>query len=577
MSALTPAASRISETIENANLAPRLVDGFRPIHDCLEARVSSHYWKRNGVRPFIADGVPYLVNNDGVLSTATARFLLDALPVPQGEIRWFEVGAGSALFARYLLDAFRDLCAVQGRDDYDRLRFIVTDASPATVDFWREHGIFDAHADRVELRVFDAASPTSPIPHNLDAVFCNYVLDSLPASILRFRDGQIEELNSRVHLIKEESHFRGAVPDLQHLRQLAASPDCLCQLDDFMHLLDFETAYLPASVPPPFSDEALGFASALKLESTVLNWGALSCLDRIAAALRPSGFILVNDYGICGRENSGHVWGMQRFGRSVAMPVNFPLLEDHMRAAGFTPIAPAGDDQASIYTRLFAHYAASPALQTSLNAHFGAETARCRDELVTQAQRERESRRFDAALNHYRTALELVPSDWRLLGETAEFLVSQTGDPQTATELARLAIELNPWYSPWLWNVFGDGLFEQGRFLEAHEAYLKAERILPSDPHTMLNLSFTFAELGNFVKAIEAISRGLSNDTLGVYTERLLARQRFVLDLLRQTWQVDREWIARRNAAQCAPEARSSNPLLDQGSSATASGLGAEP
>ncbi len=577
MPVLLPNASRISEAIENANLAPRLVDDFRPMHDCLEARLSKVYWKRNGVRPFVADGVPYLINNNGVLSMATAGFLLEATERSSGELVWFEVGAGSGLFARYLLDAFRDLCKSEGRDDYDRLRFVITDGSPAAVDFWRDSGIFDAHRDRVELCVFDAASPTAHIPRKLNAVFCNYVLDSLPASILRFRGDEIEELNSRAHLTKEESSLRGSVPDLHELRELARSGDDLFELNDFIHLLEFETAYLAAHVPPPFSDEAVRFGSASHAQTAVLNWGAFCCLDRLSAALEPAGFILVNDYGICGDDNSGHVWGMQRFGHSVAMPVNFPLLEQHMEAAGDVSVmAPAGDGQASIYTRLFVREGASATFQKSLDAHFGAQTVRRREELLTQAERERESRRFDTALQYYRAALDLVPYDWRLLGETAEFLVSQTGDLETATELARMAIELNPWYSPWLWNVFGDGLFEQRRFAEAHEAYRTAERILPSDPHTMLNLSFTLAERREYAQALEAISRGLSADTLGVYTERLLQRQQIIVDLLRKSWQADREWLARRNAAQCAPEIPGSPASVDQGSPAAASRLGAQ-
>jgi hypothetical protein len=52
----------------------------------------------------------------------------------------------------------------------------------------------------------------------------------------------------------------------------------------------------------------------------------------------------------------------------------------------------------------------------------------------------------------------------------------------------RAAVELNPWYSPWLWNVLGDCLLSMERPEEAHECCLQAHRIHAQDVKTNLSL-----------------------------------------------------------------------------------------
>src|SRR5262249_56850682 len=99
---------------------------------------------------------------------AAARLLLasclEASPraaAPQDEhpITVLELGAGSGLFARLLLDRFRDLCAEIGRDFYKRLTYIVSDASPATASQRDEPAPFATHAGRVTCVVAGALDP----------------------------------------------------------------------------------------------------------------------------------------------------------------------------------------------------------------------------------------------------------------------------------------------------------------------------------------------------------------------------------------------------------------------------------
>ena len=39
-------------------------------------------------------------------------------------------------------------------------------------------------------------------------------------------------------------------------------------------------------------------------------------------------------------------------------------------------------------------------------------------------------------------------------------------------DLVQAALDLNPWYSAWLWNVLGNSLTDAGRHDEAHDCHL---------------------------------------------------------------------------------------------------------
>ena len=114
----------------------------------------------------------------------------------------------------------------------------------------------------------------------------------------------------------------------------------------------------------------------------------------------------------------------------------------------------------------------------------------------------------------------------------ADFVGLQINDPSAGLELARGAVQRNPGYSSWLWNVLGDCLYGLRRFDDAHEAYLQAGRIDPNDARTNLNLAFTLLENRKHGEALQALARGLAGDTHGIFRERLLAKQAEVLQTL---------------------------------------------
>ena len=101
----------------------------------------------------------------------------------------------------YFLDSFRAICEREHQDYYDRLTYVVTDGSQATIEHWRERDVFAAHPGRVVMQVCDAARLFPDRATPVQAIFCNYILDVLPTAIVRRgAGGTVEQLCLRTHL-----------------------------------------------------------------------------------------------------------------------------------------------------------------------------------------------------------------------------------------------------------------------------------------------------------------------------------------------------------------------------------------
>lgn len=553
---LAGASANPAEALDRVQLQPTALQDFRPLTGCLEWELSELHWNRKGLLPFVENDVPFLINNSGRLSEHAAALLFASCLETSGSgpIRVLELGAGTGLFARYFLDAFRAMCLQEGKDFYQRLVYYVTDRSMRTVEQWRERGQFDSHGDeRTVLGCCDALQPSRLVSHageitdltDLRAVFCNYILDVLPATVLRKGPDGPEELRIRTHLIEDRAllaQYTRLIPE--EIREIARSENLeeKAQLTSLISLLEFETAFAPSHQEPALAAEAL--AGAEELERVVLNHGALACLDRCLSLLAPAGFVLINDYGPVQREQvAGHSLS-QRFGPTSALGLNFPFLERYF-AKNYWVATPEEDEQRAIHSRLILQRE-FPGTVAAYQNRFGPSGVDFFDAPVEEARRHLAAGRKSEALESYRLALSRSPRDWQLVGEIAEFVGLQLQDYPSGRELIRAAIELNPWYSPWLWNVLGDILFLDRDVAGAHEAYLQAQRIYPRDARTHLNLAYTCFEFGEYAQALEALATAFAADVQGLYRARLLEKQHQILGALSGRWLGEQERLARR-------------------------------
>jgi tetratricopeptide (TPR) repeat protein len=532
---------------------------FRPLTECLEWELSELHWSRAGLLPFVEDDVPFIINNTGRLSEHAAAVLFaNCCEVDDGgPITVLELGAGTGLFAKYFLDVFRAICRQERRDYYDRLLYLATDRSPRTVEQWEERGQFDDHradgARRVELGVCDALQPARLQPpsgapgelSNLRAVFCNYILDVLPATVLRSGVDGPEELRIRTHLAADR-HVLAQYTRLpiDRIRELAGGDaDSKLELLPLLSLFEFETAFVPIASLPPHGADALEFGK--DLDRVVVNYGALESLTACLRLLGPAGFLLLNDYGSVRRDQiAGHA-AAQRFGPTSALGLNFPFLEHVFTSQGHVVVTPEGDDRQSLHARLIVK-APAPETIAAFENRFGTAGNAFFDEPLQDARKHAAAGRKNEALDCYRVALSRSPRDWQVAGEIAEFVGLQLQDYAAGRDLATAAVALNPWYSTWLWNVLGDVLFLDGRVEAAHEAYMQAHRIHPGDARTNLNLAYTYFEFGQHAVALDCVAAALAADARGLFRQRLLEKQHQILGAISGRWLGEQERLARR-------------------------------
>ncbi len=551
------------EALASVAIDPTEIEGFRPLGECLEWRLADAYWDRAGVIPFVRNDVPYLVNNTGRLSENAAALVFAALSEIRSSlpanIIVLELGAGTGLCARYFLDAFAAECRKEDSDLYHRLTYVVSDRFELTVLGWQQDGLFAGHEEHVALRICDASSPSElSLPGGVSAppsspalgapvvVFCNYLLDVLPSRIARRSSTGIEQLCVRTHLAGGLAVLRAAgLGLLDEVRALAASGrfEDLVRLLPLLSHLDLETAYLPWT--PATTEESALAAAMPEGGRFIINGGALSCLDKLAACIDPCGFILVNDYGPVRAEDVAAHVGVQRFGGSVALGLNFPFLERALAGHGLATAAPDGDEERRVHTRLIARTIGPRAMEV-LRKRFALEADRHLDAPQEEARAHLAAGRRNEALDAYRRMIERNPNDWQMLGEAAEYVGLQLGDHAAGLEIARAALERNPWHSAWLWNVLGDCLFYRERLADAHEAFTQALRIDPDDPRTNLNLAYTLSAQGDQPGALAALAHGLAHDGKGHYRPRLLEKQAQVLALISERAAAEQGRLVRR-------------------------------
>jgi tetratricopeptide (TPR) repeat protein len=554
-----PAGKSALDALGSVATEPTEIEGFRPLGESLEWRLADAYWDCAGVIPFVRNDVPYLVNNTGRLSENAAALVFAALNETReslpARIVVLELGAGTGLHARYFLDAFAAECRKGSSDLYDRLTYVVTDRFERTVQGWHRDGLFAGHEEHVALRICDATSPSDlSLPGGASApalgaplmVFCNYLLDVLPSRIVRRSATGVEQLCVRTHLAGGGAALHAAGLDsLGQARALAASGEFedLVRLLPLLSHLDIETAYQPWT-PTAAEDLALT-ATMPQGDRVIVNGGALACLDKLATCIDPAGFILVNDYGpVRAGDVASHV-GVQRFGGSIALGLNFPLIEGVLAGRGLVTAAPEGDEQRRVHTRLIARHIGPRTLDV-LRTRFGFATDKHLDAPQEEARAHLAAGRRNEALDAYRRMIERNPGDWQMLGEAAEYVGLQLGDHAAGLDLARAALERNPWTSAWLWNILGDCLFYREHLADAHEAFTQALRIDADDPRSNLNLAYTLSARGDQPGALAALAHGLAHDGKGHYRPRLLEKQAQVLALISERAAAEQGRLVRR-------------------------------
>jgi tetratricopeptide (TPR) repeat protein len=524
-----------------------VIQDFVPLSESLEWRLGQEYLRQRGNKAFLSDAhpVPFVINNDGALSLAAADTFFASLVAAEkegalpAELFVLELGIGVGLFARYFLDAFRDLCDQHKKDYYDRLTYLAADRSERMLRDVARHGVLANHAGRYRLRLVDALDP-APLtrdvmflgqgPRPLRAVFLNYLLDCLPAAALEVEDGQARQLYVRTCLarnVRLEDYTDLTAGQLAE-RATKGGPEAERDLLEVYGLFASEYDYRPVDLTSlPYGAFAAEYARR-SARRVLHSWGAIQALERLLGLVDERGIILANDYGqtqVTREDEFEH----QRFSLATFVGVNFPLLKAFFAEDGRCQyLEPSGDQDRGIHARLLGSKI-HPEVGQRFEERFGAAAQQRQQEAWQKARECARVGRFELAAGYYREALKGQPSNWVLLNEVAMFLIFSLRDVKAGVDLAKVALGLNPTCSAELWNTLGDGLFEWGRTAEAQSAYRKALAVNESDVRARYNLAWVYQRQRDYPAALAVIAEGLTLDKTGEYRERLLHKQTEVL------------------------------------------------
>jgi tetratricopeptide (TPR) repeat protein len=538
---LVPPQRSMFDLLVRSRLTGVLLQDLATIPNSIPWLRSQRYWAKAGVDVFTSGAVPYGVTNSGEPSRKAVEMYLASLRAAEqagcreASSYVLELGAGAGLFAKLFLDQLR----ARSKRDYERTTYIVADYSKGLLEDTRKTGIFAGHEERVRrvhLPTRDwRAALTAVLPGAVGAIRAvhgNYLLDSLPFTILSRFDGRLFELRIRTRL-RQELLEPGMTPP-STTNALAVESwlaDVLESVPESANTaLEFEAEYVPveaASLPlpelipdvPPAAAADSGPPASMQV---LHGYGAIEFLEEVLGALRADGYFVAMDYDLeCPR--SGPI-EFQTYGSSVAAGVNFGQLVAFARARPDCQVGVPPEDPTALQARCFARGGAPTEIVRLFETVYSKE-ATDRIEAPHRAARELvQQGHYEAARARFAEACRLQPFNWILLETIGLFLANTLHEHDAALDVAQRALLLNP-LTPDLWNLLGDCHFNVGDMAAAERAYREATRLSPRDARGFANLAYVFLKRGDNAEALRVLGQALALDRFGEMREELLSKQ----------------------------------------------------
>ena len=391
-----------------------LLHDWAPLGQCLTQRIGRHYWLRHAAELFADETVPHWVHDNGAMSQRTARVLVawcqerESAGTLPDQVVVCEIGMGTGLHLKYMLDAFRQHCVDHDKDWYARLQALASDVSAPVARKAQERGLFADHADHVRLGHLDVEAPDTfieldtgiavPLVGQVHVFVALYVLDLLGMDVFRRRNyddgGRWEAVWVRTWLRDEALLPAYTDATVAQLQQLAGEdhPDAVEPLAQVWSLIQEELRAWPVAMAEhpdnttlnQLADDiesALGRNHALLTDGTVVihSAGALRAAQLLAETVAEGGIVLLRDVGLHTPEAAATARGLTHYGQVSAAAVNLVQM-DAWIAAGHCPgvlaVAPSHDGQRGQCGRLLVK-GSLPATESAFRDPFDSRAIFC--------------------------------------------------------------------------------------------------------------------------------------------------------------------------------------------------------
>jgi tetratricopeptide (TPR) repeat protein len=409
------------------------------------------------------------------------------------------------------------------------------------LDDTRKSGVFAEHEAQVQRVLLQPlglrAAIEDAVPRivgRVRAIHANYVLDSLPFTILSSSRHGLFELRLRTRVREELLPHGVEPPATSDARATESWLDALVSVSSASArtALTLDAEYvrvgreeLPyAELVPALPEDGLESG-----RQWVHSFGAIQCLADALSLLQPDGYVIISDYGYDGARPEPIEF--QMFGSSMAAGVNFAQLIAYAQSRSDCLVGVPEADPTSLQTRFFARARVAQDVAQLFRTQYGKEAAERAETPYREAVELASNGQYEAARWKFEQAHRLQPWNWSLQEAMVSFLTYTLEDHDAGLEICKRALELNH-LSPRLWNLLGDCYYGQGTLDSAEQAYRQAIRVSPSDVRGRTNLAYVFLKRRASGDALRIIGEALALDQSGACREELLAKQNEALQAL---------------------------------------------
>jgi hypothetical protein len=480
------------------------------------------FYTDQGVNAWSQSRVPQSVTTSPNIAGAYARIALGFLHDVQAHldpaqpVYFVELGAGSGRFGYRFLKALTTL--LQARPDlHQPFVYVMTDASPTVMQFWRENPRLRTfvEAGQLDFAHFDVLDP-APLnllvsgatlgrgdSNNPVVVVANYIFDSVPQDAVTIANGQlfanlvtVSASSPQLDLTAADSKVRISInfsSDSTPL-ELADEPDPVLRhiLQTYGQRLDGTTVLVPRA--------------------------ALACLNFFCAMGSQRALCLVGDFGDA-HEDELQDHGPPGFGANGGfwLAVNFHLLGEYARRQGGYARHPRGR-HLSLNISMLVFGVQPDAVSHTEQAYIDTIDLHGPDELAVMA------RALAEQLPNLKldVILALLRSNGWDPDYVSRCVPALLEELPSASQRLRLEVQLGiqqAWDQYYPIGERDDVPFGLGVLLYAIERYDEAlaffERSLREfgeDPRTTLNLAMTSYRLGRLAETLQWVDRTLELD-----------------------------------------------------------------
>jgi len=296
-------------------------------------QLQSEWFDKRGATAWSQATVPSYVTSNPFIARCFARQILGILRDLKAQglradqpLYILELGAGSGRFAYHFLSFFTELLAKSALHSA-RFCYVLSDRSPKTLDFWRQHPRLEPYFENgtLDLSLFDSVNDTSleleqgkktlraGDLRNPLIVIANYLFDSLPHDAFRAQDGELSEC-----LVGLTGAAASALPPTT---KIAPS------------LEDLAPKHAYRSIPDSYYKEThrdgilRDYRQALSDSHFLIPVGALGCLDHLRTLAGERLILISADMGPGHlSEVEGQLAPVWNTHGSISLPVNFDAI-----------------------------------------------------------------------------------------------------------------------------------------------------------------------------------------------------------------------------------------------------------